>query len=139
MELFSQTWPPFIEAPTEIARGTLLGTDTLPSSSPPSLPAAATTKMPISTAFRVTETDGPSLVILSVCEPPKDREIISALKSSIHQLMACATVLSSAVFLPVPSSPRAATTPNLMLGAMPIWWDCAISNPDINVPCAKNP
>ena len=66
-ELFSQTSPPLVDAPTDIALATLLGTETLPSSSaPPSLPAAAMTYIPISTALRVTEAEAPSRIIPSV-------------------------------------------------------------------------
>ena len=94
-------------------RGRKAGEATFPSSpAPPSLPAAATTKMPASSARRTEETTTSRCP--SMRSPPNESEMRSASKPVRHQSMASATMASSPVFSPSLSPARAAATPRVI-------------------------
>ena len=121
--------------PTEITNCSLLGCATSPSSSsPPSLPAAATTTIPWSIASLAASPESLPLNGLNgriPGAPPRDREMTFTFCST-HQSIACATTSS----LPCPLTPSSALATNKStFGATPLIQPSATNIPAILVPC----
>ena len=131
-ELPTQMLPYLVIPPTQITSSTEPGDSTSPSSSSPSLPAAATTYTPSSMA---SSTDCSSASVEKKPEPnpwspPRLSDTMSACCST-HQSTASAICSSS----PVPSSPIALATSRLTPGALPCSPSRATTMPAIAVPC----